>query len=63
MTKEDLEMMQRERKYEGEGGDDLVFKPDVHLDKFDFSDDDRMIHRAPRILREIATRVPLGCCP
>ncbi|OLQ05856.1 hypothetical protein AK812_SmicGene10912 [Symbiodinium microadriaticum] len=45
MTKEDFEMMQRERKYEGEGGDELVFKPDVHLDKFDFSDDDRMIHK------------------
>ncbi|CAE7383534.1 unnamed protein product [Symbiodinium sp. CCMP2456] len=48
MTKEDFEMMQRERKYEGEGGDELVFKPDVHLDGFDFSDDDRMIHKGKK---------------
>ncbi|CAE7231731.1 unnamed protein product [Symbiodinium sp. CCMP2592] len=50
MTKEDLEMMQRERKYEGEGGDDLLFKPEVHLDGFDFSDDDRMIHKGTKNL-------------
>lgn len=38
-------MMQRERQYSGEGGDELEFKPDVALDGWDFGDDDSMIHK------------------
>ena len=39
-----MEMLEHEKRYSGEGGTDLNFKPGVHLDGFSFSDDDDMIH-------------------
>ncbi|CAE7313361.1 unnamed protein product [Symbiodinium sp. CCMP2592] len=44
MTKEDFEMMQRERQYQGEGGTELNVKQAVNLEGFSFSDDDDMVH-------------------
>ncbi|CAE7847162.1 unnamed protein product [Symbiodinium necroappetens] len=44
LTKEDTECLERQQNYQGEGGDDLRFKPGVHVDGFIFSDDDPMIH-------------------
>ncbi|CAE7565453.1 unnamed protein product [Symbiodinium sp. CCMP2592] len=44
MTKEDLEMLERQQTYSGEGGDELNFKPGALLDGFSFSDDDGMVH-------------------
>ena len=44
LTKEDVESMQQQQTYSGEGGDDLSFTPKVALDGFAFSDDDDMIH-------------------
>ena len=44
MTKEDMEMLERQQSYTGEGGTDLNFKPGVHLDGLSFEDDDPMVH-------------------
>ena len=50
LTKEDMEMLEREKRYSGEGGTDLTFTPGVHLDGFTFSDDDDMIHNGTKDL-------------
>lgn len=44
LSKEDVESMEKQQTYSGEGGDDLSFKPKVALDGFSFSDDDDMVH-------------------
>ena len=45
LTKEDLEMMQHEQNYSGEGKDDLEIKPRVNLDGWDFPEDEDMVHK------------------
>ncbi|CAE7299174.1 unnamed protein product [Symbiodinium sp. CCMP2456] len=45
LTKEDLEMLQHERHYSGEGGEDLEIKPRVNLDGWDFPEDDDMVFK------------------
>ena len=50
LTKEDLEEMRHEKKYEGENEGDLEMVPRVNVDAFDFSDDDPMVHRNPKNL-------------
>lgn len=45
LTKEDLEMLQHERQYSGEGGEDLEIKPRVNLDGWDFPEDDDMVFK------------------
>ncbi|CAE7318528.1 unnamed protein product [Symbiodinium sp. CCMP2592] len=50
LTKEDLEEMRHEKKYEGENEGDLEMVPKVNTDGFDFSDDDPMVHRNPKNL-------------
>ena len=49
MTKEDLEMMERQQQFEGEGGTDINFKP-MSMDGFAFSDDDDMVHTGTKEL-------------
>ncbi|CAE7180797.1 unnamed protein product [Symbiodinium microadriaticum] len=50
MTREDLEMMERQQRFEGEGGTDINFKPRLNMDGFDFSDDDDMVHTGTKDL-------------
>lgn len=50
MTKEDLEMMERQQHFEGEGGTDINFKPRLNMDGFEFSDDDDMVHAGTKDL-------------
>ena len=45
--KEDLEEISQSKEYEGEGGEDLEFKPAVVDSGFDFAVDDPFIHRSP----------------
>ncbi|CAE7351284.1 unnamed protein product [Symbiodinium sp. CCMP2456] len=45
LSKEDMESLTHEKKYEGTGGDELNFTPRVQLDGFDFGADDPMVHR------------------
>ena len=45
LSKEDMESLTHEKKYEGTGGDELNFKPRVHLDGFGFDIEDPMLHR------------------
>ena len=47
LTKEDLEEISQSKEYEGEGGEDLEFKPAVVDSGFDFAVDDPFIHRSP----------------
>ena len=44
LSKEDIESLTHEKKYEGTGGEDLTFKPRVRLDGFEFTDDFDMLH-------------------
>ncbi|CAE7446166.1 unnamed protein product [Symbiodinium sp. CCMP2592] len=40
LSKEDMESLTHTKQYEGEGGDELCFKPRVRIDGFDLADDD-----------------------
>ena len=47
LTKEDLEEISQSKQYEGEGGDNLEFHPNVTASGFDLAMDDPFIHKAP----------------
>ena len=47
LSKEDLEEISQAKTYEGTGGDQLEFKPNVLAEGFQFDLDDSFIHKAP----------------